>query len=116
MITLYGILASFSGTDAYNFFELGDKYFAVSDLAGAGGLGNRFDHAVHLIFGDSDIEFYLGQEVDHVFSAPIQFRMAFLSAEPFDLGDGDALNANVSQSLSNIVEFERFDNCGDQLH
>jgi hypothetical protein len=42
--------------------------------------------------------------------------MAFLSTKPFDLSDGNALNPDSRQGLSNFVQLEWLDDRGDQFH
>ena len=51
------------------------------------------------------------------YSAPsIELGMAALSAESLYLGHGDSLNPDVRDGLADIVELERFDDCGDEFH
>ena len=42
--------------------------------------------------------------------------MAPLPAEPFDLGDGHTLYADLGQCIAHIIEAKRFDDCGYELH
>ena len=41
--------------------------------------------------------------------------MAFLAAEAFDLSNSCALDTDFRKRLTDIIEFEGFDNCGDQF-
>ena len=65
---------------------------------------------------DRGFHFYFGQEVDDVFGAAIQLRVAFLAAEAFDFGDGDAGDAGLREGLAYFVELEAADDGGDQFH
>lgn len=60
--------------------------------------------------------FYLGQKVDHIFSAAIQFGMALLTTETLHLSDGQTGDANFGQRFTYFVQFERFDNGCDLFH
>jgi hypothetical protein len=71
-----------------------------------------FDHVV----GDHDLDLHLGQEVDDVFGAAIQFGMALLAAKALGLRHRDALEAHFLQRLLDFVEFERFDDRFDLFH
>ena len=69
-----------------------DKNFAVADFSGASSAFDRLDAALHDGIVNRSLDLYFGQEVDHVFGAPIQFGVPFLAAKAFDLGHGDALH------------------------
>src|SRR6266567_9562450 len=79
------LLASFLGADADRVFDGTDKNFAVADLPGFGGFDNGLYGRSDLAISQDDFDFYLGQEVDGIFAAPIDFGMAFLPAETLDL-------------------------------
>jgi hypothetical protein len=96
--------------------RLTDEDLAVTDLAGVGGLGDGLDHLIELVVGDGDFDLHLGQEVDHVLGTAIQLGVAFLPAEALDLGDGDALHADLRERLAHVVQLERLDDGSDQLH
>ena len=65
---------------------------------------------------DRGFDLHFRQEVDDVFRAAIELRVALLAAETLDLGDGDALHADPRQGLADLVELERLDDGGDKLH
>src|SRR5204863_9055184 len=65
---------------------------------------------------DDDLDFDLGQEVDHVFGAAIDFGVARLPAEPPDLADGHAGDADLAQRAFDLIELERLDDRLDFLH
>ena len=48
--------------------------------------------------------------------APVEFGMALLPAETFDLGHGHAGDTDAGQCLTHVIQFERFDDRLDFLH
>ena len=62
---------------------------------GPGGLLDRLDHLLDLVVVHDDLELHLGQEVDHVLGAAVELGVPLLAAEALDLGDGDALDADL---------------------
>ena len=68
------------------------------------------------IVAEHDLDLHLGQEVDDVFGAAIEFGMALLAAEALGLGDGDALQADLLEGLLHLVELERLDDRFDLFH
>ncbi len=66
--------------------------------------------------GEDDLELDLGQEVHRVFAAAVDFRVALLAAEAFDLGDGHAFDAEFGEGVFDFLELERFDDGFDFLH
>jgi len=100
-------LSAFSRADPDDFFHRRDEYLAVSDAARFGGCFDGLDDFCHQVVGRNDLELYLGQKVNDVFSPPIELGVALLSAETLYLGHGDALNADGIQSVLYLVELER---------
>ncbi len=72
--------------------------------------------ALDALVGDGDFEPRLGHEVHDVFGAAINLGMALLPAVSLDLGDGHAVRAEPVERLAHVVELERFDDGGDDLH
>ena len=97
-------------------FEVEDEDLAVTNLAGAGGLFDRFDDLFDVVGLDGSLDLYLGQEVDDIFGAPIQLGVPFLPAETFHFGDRDALDADGGQRLTHFVKLERLDDGGYEFH
>ncbi len=108
--------AGLAGANADGFKEFGDEDLAVPDLARAGGIGDGLDDLVGDIVGDGQFDLGLRQEVDDIFGATLQLGVAALPPEALDLGDGDALDADVGNRLANVIEFERLDDRGDHFH
>jgi len=65
---------------------------------------------------DNDLDFDLGEEIDHVFGAAIDFGVALLPAEPPDLADRHAGDADLAQRAFDFVELERLDDRLDFFH
>ncbi len=66
--------------------------------------------------GRIDLDLHLGQEVDHVFGAPVELGVALLAAKALHLDDGQALDADVLERFLDLVELERLDDGFDLLH
>jgi hypothetical protein len=54
--------------------------------------------------------------MDRVFGPAIDLGMALLPAIAFDLGDGNALDADARERVADFFQFERFDDGNDELH
>ena len=65
---------------------------------------------------DNDLDLDLWDEVNGVFGAPVDLRMAFLSAESLDLGHGHSLDTDFAERIAHIIEAKGFYNGGDELH
>ena len=102
---LQGFTSLFACSYPNNFLQPENKYFAVSDLAGAGCLANRLDSPVKLIIIQGNFNFHLRQKVYNVFRTPVKFGMAFLPAEPLYLGYGQAFNAEFRKRIAYVVKF-----------
>src|SRR5262249_24260409 len=90
-------VVGFAGADADGAIEVVDKDFPVADLAGLGRRADRRDRLFFQLVGDRDFDLELGQEIHGVFGAAINFGVALLPAEAFDLGDGHAVHADQVQ-------------------
>src|SRR5579862_77631 len=113
---LDGIRASFTRTDADDILDRNDEDFSVTDAPGLRRLGNRLDdRGDRLVFRD-DFKLHLGQEIDDVLGAAVQLCVSLLPTKPFDFTDRDALDADVAQTLLDLVELERLDDGFDLFH
>lgn len=63
-----------------------------------------------------DFDLNFRQEVDHIFRAAVEFRVAFLAPEPADIGDGHPLQSNFVQGFFHVVELERLDHGFNLFH
>ena len=74
-----------AGANAHGGLDGRDEDLAVSDLAGLGGTDDGLDHLVDLIVGHDDLDLHLGQEIDDVFGAALEFGVALLATETLGL-------------------------------
>src|SRR3546814_2910511 len=81
------VLVAFAGADAKRGLDMADEDLAVADPAGLCGGGDRLHNALCHRILDDDLQLHLGQKVDDIFGAAIQFGMTLLPAE--DLGFGE---------------------------
>jgi len=63
-------------------FDAADEDLAGRDLAGAGGLTMASSAVSTMPFRDHQFDLHLGQEIHHVFGAPVQLGVAFLRPNP----------------------------------
>ena len=108
--------ASLAGTNADNLLDSCNEDLTVTDLAGMCCLENGINGILNGIIGDNDFNLHLGQEIDDILCTAIQLGMPFLAAKTFNFSDGKALNANLGQRLTHLVELERFDHGFDFFH
>src|SRR5690606_20125208 len=108
--------AGFPCADANGLFELGDENLAVADPAGLGRVFDCCRDRVDLCGVQRDLEFELGQEVNGVFGAAIDFGMALLTAVALDLGDGHAVDVEKIEGLADLLEPRRFYDGDQQFH
>src|SRR5438477_1553440 len=108
--------AALSGADADRLIDRRDEDLAVADPASMRGLLDRLDGALDHRFLHDHLDFDLGQEIDDVFGAAIEFGVALLPTKALGLGHGDALDADLVKRLLHLVELERLDDRFDLLH
>src|SRR5262249_46161502 len=78
-----GVHAGLPRTDPDGFFDVGDEYLAVADPARLGSPADRLDGFLDHLIGEHNLDFHLGEKIDHVLGAAIEFGMAFLPPEAF---------------------------------
>src|SRR5258705_5797553 len=89
--------------------EVDDEDLAVADLSGFCRRRDGVDGFVDLVRGDSDLDLDLGQEAHGVFSAAVNFRVAFLPAISLDFRYRKTVNADGGQSVTHFFELEWLD-------
>ena len=90
-------------------FKRAHEDLSVADLAGARGSKNSFNHGVNRVVGDGDVDADFGKEVDDIFRAAVELRMAALTAEALDFRNSEAVNAGGGKGLADVVELEGLD-------
>src|SRR5712692_4914152 len=116
VVSLERFRAGFAGADADDLFQIDDEDLSVADLSRVGRFFDGFDRLIEHLVLDRGLDLHFRQEIDHVFRAAIQLGVAFLPAETFDFGDGDALHADGGQGFPHLVKLERLDDCCDEFH
>ena len=109
-------IARFLSANADGGFDIADKHFAVANLAGSRRPNDGFDGLLDQGIGQDDLDLDFWKEIDRIFTAAVNFRVALLAAKTLHLGDGQALRAHSGQRLFNFFEFERFDNGFNLFH
>ena len=110
---LDGIRARFTGTNADNLFQGGNKNFAIANFSGVGRFQNRIDDIIDHIIIDGDFKLNLGQEINHVLGTSVKLGMAFLTAKALHLRYCYTLYVDIGQSLANIIHFKGLNNSGN---
>src|SRR5665213_108343 len=98
------------------FYDIRDEDFSVPDAPGLGGATDRLDGFFDHLVTQHNLDLHLGEKIDDVLGAAIEFGVSLLAAESFGLGDGDALQTDLLQRLLHLVELERLDDGLDLLH
>src|SRR5690349_16746486 len=80
-----------SGSDPDRFLDIGYENLPVADAAGLGRAADRLDGFFRHVVGEHNFNLHFGQEIHDVFSAAVEFRVAFLTAETLGLCDRNAL-------------------------
>lgn len=110
------LLAGFFGANANCVINRTDEHFAVADLAGLGGFDDGLDSRNYHAVGENDFDFDLGQKINGVFAAAVNFGMAFLTAKAFDLGNRHAFDAEARKRLFDVFQLEGLDNGLNLFH
>ena len=93
-----------------------DEDLAIADAPGLGGVLNGFYGGLDSIIGDHKLDFDLGQEINDVLRAAIQFRVTLLATKALGFENGDSGHTNFVQRFLHFVEFEGFDDRFDLFH
>jgi len=80
------------------------------------GAADRIDRPLDQFVADHDLDFDLGQKVDDVFRAAIEFGVSLLPSETLGLGHRDTLKPDLLKRFLDLVELERLDDGFDLLH
>jgi len=106
----------FAGADTHHARHVKYENFTVADFAGLRRFHDGFHAGIDNVIPDHHLDFYLGQEIDHIFGTTIEFGVAFLTSKPFDLAHRHPGDADFRQRFTHVIKFEWFNNCIDLFH
>src|SRR6478609_3718475 len=106
----------FAGADTDDAIDLRDEDLAVADLAGLCGLHDRFDDLIDQVAADSDFDAGFRNKIHDILRATIELGMTALTTEALHFRHGHAGDTNFRQRSTNVVKFERLDDCSNQFH
>lgn len=115
-MSLKGAFAGLAGTNADSLCDIGNKDLPITDLAGVGSFGDRFDSPGDPLIRDHQFHFQLGQEVNDVFSPPVKLGMASLAAKTLRFNNGHSLHAYFVKRFFYVIKLERFYDRFNLLH
>src|SRR5271157_2643535 len=88
--------AFFFGPNTHDFLDIGDEDFPVSNLAGLGRTDDGPHRALHAGIRENNLDLDLGQKIDFVLAAAIDFSVAFLASEAFDFAHRHAFDSYLT--------------------
>src|SRR3954452_12202548 len=110
------VVTALTGSYADDLVDRRHPHLAVTDLPGRGGLDDRVDHAGGVELTDDDLDADLRHEVHLVFRPAVDLGVAPLPAEALDLADRQPRDPDQLERVLDVVELERLDDGGDELH
>src|SRR4051812_5618481 len=110
------VLPALPRADPDDLVDRRHPHLAVADLTGGGGLHDRVHDAGGVVLADDDLDPDLRHEVDLVLRTAVDLGVAALAAEALDLADGQTGDPDQLEGVLDVVELERLDDRGDQLH
>eukprot|EP00873_Tetraselmis_striata_P030531 jgi/Tetstr1/450795/TSEL_037831.t1 len=113
---LEGFVSAFARADSNGLFDRRNENLAVANTTGLRRVADRLDRLVGKLVWDNDLDFDLGQEINDVFGASVEFGMALLTPETLGLRHRDALQPNFLKGLFDLIELEGFDDGLNLFH
>src|SRR3954453_8397110 len=110
------VLPALPGADPDDLVDRRHPHLAVTDLPGGGRLHDGVHDAGGVELADDDLYPDLRHEVDLVLRTAVDLGVAALAAEALDLADGQTGDPDQLEGVLDVVELERLDDRGDQLH
>jgi len=105
--TLQRYIPGFAGPDPYCILHRNHKDLTVPDLTGSGSIGDYLNHPLHRVVIHYHFQLNLGQQVDIILGAPVDFHPAFLEAAAHDLADRHPPDAELVQRFFNFLKLGR---------
>src|SRR5580693_5685560 len=115
-VLLDGARVALARPNAHDLLEIKYKNLPVPNLAGFRRFHDRFDHQFNEPIIHRDLDFCLRHKLNHILGAAINLGVSPLPAETPHLGDCQPANPDIADRSSYLVELERFDDRGDELH
>src|SRR5207253_2012193 len=115
-LTLDGLFAALSCTDANDLLYGGHEDLAIPNAASLGCSHNRFNDHVFQVVRDDYFYLGFGEKVNDVFGTTIEFGMAALSSEATHLTDGHTLDARGVELFLDLVQLKGFNDCFNLFH
>ena len=97
-------------------FDWKDKNLAITNLAGFGCTHHYRDRLLDHVVREHDFNFHLGQKINGVFTAALDFGVPFLAAESLYFGYRHSFDAELGQGLFHFLKFERLDDRFEFFH
>jgi len=91
----------------------GRTKLTVTDFASFCGLLDCLYYLGNDIGLDNQLDFYLGDQINHVFGSAVDFLVPLLATVAFDIGDGHPLNAKFGEGILDFIQPEGLDDCFD---
>src|SRR5687767_244076 len=110
------VVPALTGADAHDLVDRGHPHLPVADLPGRGGLDHGVDHTGGVELADDHLDADLRHEVHLVLRPAVDLGVTPLTAEALDLADGQTGDADQLERVLDVVQLERLDDRGDQLH
>ena len=115
-MVLNGAGVALAGADTHDLLEVENKNLAIAHFAGPRRIDDRFDHPLSEGIVDRDFYLCFWHKLDEVLGAPIDFGVAALPAKASNLGNRNALDADIGDCFANVFELEWLDDRCDQFH
>src|ERR1700734_2992773 len=106
----------FAGADADRMIEPEYENLTVADLSGFRRRRNRVDDLVYLAGGTGDLDLDLGQKAHRILGAAIDLGVALLPTVALHFRHRQALHADFSERIADIVKLEGFNDGHHHFH
>src|SRR5687767_10327650 len=110
------VVPALTGADAHDLVDRGHPHLPVADLPRGGGLDHGVHHAGGVELADDHLDADLRHEVHLVLRPAVDLGVSPLAAEALDLADGQTGDADQLEGVLDVVQLERLDDGGDELH
>jgi len=113
---LQRVFTALACANADDFFYRRYEYLAVTNMAGSRNAHQSLDYVFGHFVLDDDLNSHLGNEINDIGGAAVDFLLSTGSSEAFDFGNCHSLDPDFAQAILYVIELERFDNGFDLFH